>query len=344
MPDIVAVAFYQLGYRPHESVVLVGLHGPRLRVGVVIRGDLPPPSEQRRLIAGHLEALRRHGHDHAIALVVTEAAVQATPSGPLRLPHRTFVRRLRRGAPDHGLHLLEVLAVGPSRWRSYSCTDPACCPADGFPLEEALNGRAAAEFVALGRVLADDEAGLVADVEPGPAGPSSIGEPLPLTRGDAERMLRRWRELLARPETATPADLDRLAGALHHPGLRDSVLLTLIPDSGRVPDELVAGVHGGVTDAVFETPPDRELLERGRKVLSAVARSAPPGRRADALALLAWAAWWAGHGTRGRLLAGCALDDVPDHGLASLIDRLLALGIAPEWARGGRADAEGPIG
>jgi len=85
--------------------------------------------------------------------------------------------------------------------------------------------------------------------------------------------------------------------------------------------------------------PDAQVLERGRRVLSALARSAPPGRRAEVLALMSWAAWWQGEGGRGRLLAERALADRPGHRLAGLVLQMLAASLPPPWV--GRQDGAG---
>jgi hypothetical protein len=336
MPDLLAVAFYQIGYLPRESLVLVGLHGPRMRVGVVVRGDLPPPACQGRVVAAHLDAVRCNGHDGVIGLVVSDAVVPSGPTGRLRLPHRALVEELQRQAPGQGLLLRDVVAVGPSRWRSYRCTEPGCCPMAGRSLDEALNGRAATELIARGHILAAKEADLVADVEPvdtpvGQTPPGTRRRPGPV---DAEQALRRWRELLDSPDSVSGKDLVDLCGALQDHGVRDSVLLTLVPGAGTLPEEVLAGVDSSAITTVFQALPDPSLLERGRVILSAVARSAPPGSRADSLALLAWASWWSGRGARGRLLAERALADVPGHRLAVLVDRLLYLGVPPDWAQG----------
>lgn len=348
MADLVAVAFYRVGYRPRESLVTVGLSGPRHRMGVVCRIDLPPARHRRATVDSALRMLKREGHDHLAALIVSDAEPPASAPGPIRLPHRSLVRELERRAPRHGLSVIDVFAVGDSRWRSYRCPDPGCCPAEGYSLEAALSGPAAAQLIADGHVLAADEATLLADVDPVPAegeapvGSAPVGSaPAGSAPADARAVLARWRALLADPCALVPGDVGWLVEALDDHWLRDAVLLTLVPGSGTVPEEILAGADPTVMDTVFEANPDHELLERGRAVLSAVARSAPPGRRADALALLAWSAWFAGDGSRGRLLARRALTDSPTHRLARLVDQLLLLGVPPTWverdrpARGG---------
>ena len=345
--DLIAVAFYRIGYRPRESVVTVGLVGPRHRMGVVARIDLPPARHRRAAVDSMLRMLRREGHDHFAALIVSDAGPPAA-AGPVRLPHRAVARELERRAGRFGLSVIDLFAVNSSRWRSYRCPDPRCCPSEGYDLEAALTGPAAARLVAEGYVLASDEEGLLVDVAPRPEPraerpPGRVMEPpevrpvdvgdAPVDVGDAPvdaaEALARWRGLLADPSVAD--DVGWLVEALDDHWLRDAVLLTLVPGAGTVPEEVMAGADPAVMDKVLAAEPDAELLERGRVLLSAVARSAPPGQRADALALLAWSAWFAGHGSRGRLLAKRALADSPTHRLARLVDQLLLLGVPPVW-------------
>jgi hypothetical protein len=361
MADLVAMAFYRLGYRPRESLVVVGMHGPRHQVGVISRVDLPPHRPRRNVVRHQLELLQRENEHEVVVLVVSDVSPPASGTGPVALPHRPLVREVRREADRLGLHVFDVLAVGATSWRSYRCRDLTCCPAEGHSLEAALTGPAATHLVARGCVLAPDEPALVADVEPPresasgargsgarglgasgsteeevrppspPRGAASSGSALRLEPAEAASALARWRELLARPDTATPADLARLGDVLRDRWLRDSILLTLSPAAGTVPEEILVGGDPSAMDAVFDADPDDELLERGRLLLSGVARSAPAGRRADALALLAWAAWWEGNGARGRLLAGRAMADDPGHRLARLVDGLLLHAVAPPW-------------
>ncbi|HEX2806452.1 MAG TPA: DUF4192 family protein, partial [Kineosporiaceae bacterium] len=172
--------------------------------------------------------------------------------------------------------------------------------------------------------------------------PDRSPEPSPAGGLDASAALRRWRALLeasapAGARAEAPAQLGWLIEALQDRWLRDAVLLTLVPGSGTAPEELLAGGDDSVLDGLLDQAPDQELLERGRMLLSAVARAAPPGARVDALALLAWMSWWAGDGARARLLAARALTDQPTHRLARLVDSLLRVGVAPAWVQARRA-------
>jgi hypothetical protein len=385
--DVIAYAFYQLGYRPRESLILIGMHGPRLRTGLVVRVDLPPPDLIVEQVRHDLEVLRRAGEDAVMVLVVSDVRPEHPQAGdPQRRVVKALVRTIRRA----GWHLQDVVAVGDSTWRSLLCDDPLCCPPGGRPLSQVTASTAAATMVALGRVLAPDEGALVSDVdvpaahaamsagtttgtttaavtddttaatEITPASPSEVEERRgiapstqaetpptnPMDRTDdvpsldvparADEALERWRQLLHRAAVHPDrlGDVAWLGRALQDRWLRDAALLTLVPGSGTAPEELLAGADDGSLTGLFDERPDHELLEHGRVLLSAVARTAPPGERVDALALLAWMSWWAGDGARGRLLAGRALADGPGHRLAGLVDALLRLGVPPTWVPG----------
>jgi Domain of unknown function (DUF4192) len=339
-PDVIAYAFYRMGFRPRESLILVGLQGPGRLIGLVIRVDLPPRRQLRPALVRQLDVLRRAGEDSVVVLVVSDAQPDGDQTEPIALPHRGLVRDLLDLAADRGWWVQDVIAVSRSRWRSYLCVDPACCPPDGHPLEMVMDSAAAASMVCLGRVLATDENALVADVEATVAEPQPVGDGSRAVQAaspaDPAQLLRRWRLLLQRASApdALP-DVSWLVPALQDRWLRDAVLLTMVPDCGTAPEELLAGADDAVLDGMFDRCPDPELLERGRRVLSAVARSAPSGERVDALALLAWMSWWSGDGARGRLLSTRALADGPGHRLARLVDGLLRLGVPPTWATTG---------
>ncbi|MEJ2579755.1 MAG: DUF4192 family protein, partial [Kineosporiaceae bacterium] len=256
------------------------------------------------------------------------------PDGTPRLAHPGLVRPLRRELPSSGRQVVDVIGVGPTAFRSHLCSDPGCCPARGTPLSQVAASQVAATMVFGGASLLPDEESVIADVKPGPApearsGPG--GEPGWGGPADRTAALARWRELVVAGDP-DPGPLPGLLDALVEPSVRDALLLCLVPGSGELPERVLAGADGMVDLAgVLSHRPDPDLAERGRRVLSAAARYAPAGRRADPLAVLAWLAWWRGNGTRGRLLAMRALADVPGHRLAVLVTQLLAEGVPPPW-------------
>jgi hypothetical protein len=338
--DVIAFAFYQVGYRPRESLVLVGMRGPRCRLGLVVRVDLPPRRRLRAVVGRQLDVLDRFGDDALMILVISDTVVPPAADGTA-LPHRPLVRDLQRLARGQGWSVHDVIGIGAKSWRSYTCSDPGCCPTGGRPLQDVLASRVAAFRIADGRVLATEEAALIADVAPHPQADSDPSgdtrEPEPTGGLDAAEALRRWRTLIetagpaGTPSAPAPTQLTWLTEALEDRWLRDAILVTLVPGAGTAAEELLAGGDDGVLDGLLDRAPDQELLERGRILLSAVARTAPSGARVEALALLAWMSWWAGDGARARLLTERALIDRPGHRLAGLVDSLLRVGVAPAW-------------
>jgi len=353
-PDVIAYAFYQLGFRPRESLILIGLRSPRRRLGLVARVDLPPPEQLERMLSVQIDTLRSGGDEGAIVLLVSDAAdTGPVDPGVFPMPHRELAAALARHADRLNWPLRDVVLVGPTRWRSYQCDQPGCCPPEGFPLAAVSSSATAACLVASGRRLAPDEDALVADVEaadpdppagadPGPdpaedpdpgedPGEDLDDEPADEELLDAGVALARWRRLMADPQPSAGLDLGWLGSALQDHWFRDAVMLTLVPDSGTAAEELLAGADAAVMNGMLDRQPDPDLLERGRVLLAAVARSAARGERADALAVLAWMSWWSGDGVRCRLLTARALADQPGHRLAGLVERLRSVGKAPGW-------------
>ena len=137
--DVIAHAWYSLGYRPTSSLVFVPADRPIRRAGLVLRANLPPPAHPRALV--HLLARRvadrlmRYGSRSAVLLVASERALQAPP---VRL-----IRSLRTGLRHHGIALREVVGVTRRGFRSLGCHDRRCCPRSGHPLAAVTASRVA---------------------------------------------------------------------------------------------------------------------------------------------------------------------------------------------------------
>lgn len=349
--DVIAYAFYRLGYRPRESLVLIGLRGPRLRVGLSIRMDLPGAPAHSLPLEFPLRRLREHGDDAVVALVVSDPG----PGSPWPA-HRRLVRELRHRLRAAGLTVMDVLAVGPTHWRSYLCQDGGCCPVEGLPLTLVTSSPLAAWMVSQGQLLAADEASMLAYVDPppaseaaGPSVPAPAGgtappAPAPMDLPPREA-LARWLDLLhddprwAAEPPDPPPDVRWLASAVRDGRFRDALMLSFV--SRTATDEALAAASEGAVERLFEAQPDDELLTRGTVLLAAAARTAAPGDRGDVLAVLAWAAWYQGDGARARLLAARALADRPAQTLAALVDQLLIVGVSPGWVRGAPSGASG---
>ena len=354
--DVIALVWFQLGYRPRDSIVLVGLEGPRLRSGLLMRADLPPADVRRRdlqAMASRLTGTVMRGGARSVLVLVMEEQI--------------FVRRPRLVGPllhalrRRGVEVVDLLGVTATAFRSLRCADATCCPPGGTPLDAVMSSAVAAEFVLAGDTVARSEQELVADVvpagtvggeapEPGVetpvvgVGPAGIG-----AEGLDVLTARRswWRDWLTALDAGAiePSAARRLAVALDDLPLRDAVLVTAVESP---PDEIDVLLEpqsfeeacalfdqGGVADMwrLLAKPPDADRLARARAVLAAAARHGPAGHRGPALAVLAWLAWYSGDGARARLLVERAVQDQPDNTLGRLVGDLLEALVPPPWVR-----------
>ncbi|QJW36566.1 DUF4192 domain-containing protein [Cellulosimicrobium protaetiae] len=374
--DLLAYVPYRLGYRPRDSVVLVGLRPPRGRIGLVVRVDVSDVAELEhgpqlaRTLVGHLVA---DGAQRTVLVVYTDAPLRA--DGAAATPVRAAVEHCRDAVePLHGP--VDVWVVSSTGWYALDCREDDCCPPGGRPLHELESSEVGAHMVLAGTALADSrEAALriprapadarrraaraarrVQDRAPAPEGGR------PGASGDAA-CLAEWRSAVdlaaASARTAgsptagsVPATvLGRLAAGLGSVPVRDAVLVSLVPGTRDLADRTVRGgdVDAGtgraiaaLVDPVAGVAPDPAVTDPARAVLEAVVGHAPRGCTAPALTLLALVAWWHGDGGRaGRRLEEALAED-PTYRLALLLSSALDAGVPPGWIRGDvRAGAGG---
>ena len=121
-----------------------------------------------------------------------------------------------------------------------------------------------------------------------------------------------------RPVPLTPGQIASALRLLSHVPSRDRVIWDL---------SALAACDAGVWPLAFTK-------------LVAVMRAAPHPHAADAAAVAALAAWQAGDGMRAGVCVRTALDEDPEHRLASLLERVITAGLLPQiWQR---ALAAGP--
>jgi hypothetical protein len=216
-----------------------------------------------------------------------------------------------------------------------------------------------------GATLAPTEQGLIADVRPSPAAERlTRAAPLNLSRAERRRWWQRWVAAFEATRGGTPdpgLDLSDLGRALHDPDLRDAVLMHLLGvDPGALPGWVDDGWWEGTSrddddrgepwsgdqrpgdrqpgdqrlggvDGIPIGPPDEERLRNGEALLAAAVRTAAPGARGPALALLALLAWYLGRNSRARLLVEQAHADGRPLSLADLVEHLLLNYRRPPW-------------
>ncbi|MBA3340033.1 MAG: DUF4192 domain-containing protein [Geodermatophilaceae bacterium] len=162
---LIAAVPHLLGFPPEESLVLVGLRGPRCRLGITMRFDLPPdgpdcaPVEELKPLGA---ALVGDGASECLAMVMTACADQDDVA-----PYVSLVANLDEALYGCGVEVSDIVLVRNGRWRSYFCLDGQCCPAEGTPVPPP-SGELAAYTAFSGSVVRDSRADLVAMIAADP--------------------------------------------------------------------------------------------------------------------------------------------------------------------------------
>ncbi|MDT0278097.1 DUF4192 domain-containing protein [Blastococcus goldschmidtiae] len=335
-----------LGYRPHESIVLVSLGGGTgRRVGLTVRADLPPADHARQLMAVLARSLTTDAPRAALAFVVSEAPDETVPLLPpgvgpgggwgTDLPHRSLVHDLVLALDAVGLPLEQALLVRGERWWDFDCPGGCCAPGAGTSLPTGV-GELAAVAVAAGTVVAADRAELARRLAPPGessraameaavlrTAPRSAGGPREVATGR-----RRIRSVVARcrpgPGQQPPGDAEvaRIAWSLREPDVRDWALLLSLGDDAAAAEAL--------------------WIECTRR--------APSPLDAFPAALVAVCAWLRGDGALANIALDRALDSEPGNSLARLVEDALAACVPPRQLRallieaGRSAGVAGPPG
>lgn len=329
--DVLGVIPHRIGFAPQESLVVVSLHGPRRRDELVMRFDLAASRHDAAFGDEVIGRLRQHGADATLLVCYSEAPEPAV--GLLRAP---LIRSLRRDLRRAGIELVDALLVRGGRWWSYLCRDETCCPLQGTPVPAEPTPAAshyAAEAVAQGSVLLPDRATLVASVEhqSDPAweqawevigdrmltlvvhcGPDILRQ---VTCRSAEAVVERW----SLGDRAVAVD--------------DGVALCLGLRSKSARDQVMTMVLDH----------DPALLAA---LFAELARRTPDADAAPVCAVLAWAAYAAGHGALAAVAAERALRAEPGYTMAELVleglDRMVPPAEIREIAAAVRDELDAP--
>jgi hypothetical protein len=316
--ELIAAVPHLLGFYPHDSIVVVALHGKKL--GLTLRADLVGAEHAAALAEQLLRPIIRQDPT-GVALVV----IGGTPTPDAVPPHRVVVDALHEVLARTGLPVL-VAAWTPETvhgavWRCYH--DPLCggTVADpaASPLAAATVAAGAVTFSSreemIGLLTADDAASLQRRA-------------VLLEAADAEHPLSAG---LVRRRIARLRDLHRAAaaGTLH---LSDSVVAEVgsaLCDH-RVRDACLPWCSGRGAAAA-------------EQLWLALVRATPAPERAEPAALLAFTAYLRGNGA----LAGAALDVAgqacPEHSLSGLLRAALDAALPPHLLRQIAADAAAAV-
>ena len=301
---------WMLGFVPTESLVMLGLCGPRLQFGPVLRLDLHDPEIDEVIIAELLEIIvGRNVCDQVILVVYTDRG----SSDPLALlPRQALLQAASTRFEAVGIGVRDAVVARHGRWWSLLCDDPLCC---------APEGTAIAHEIPSAIELAYRSAGVI--------------PPMPSREALVD-------SLRLRPAAAVEVELGRLAAL--GPGFQSGSLETQLRDivgrdlgrRGAQPLEpaviallIFLVQHVAVRDAATELPYAGELaaaVALWREVYVAT----PEHYRPQVGAVLAVLAWEAG----ASALAACACESVlaldPGHKLSRLTLSLVGSGIRPD--------------
>jgi hypothetical protein len=335
-PGEIAAGLPQLlGFRPSESVVLIGLGGPSgARVGMTVRADIPPVARAADFARALVRSARTDRPDAVVVALVSEApdATQGNAARP-GLPHRLLLHELTVALTGSGIALRDALLVRAERWWSYDCPHACCEPGAGTPLPSGVTDLELAS-VAVGVVVESTREDLERRIEPPSGRPRSRDACLRLA-GERWAMAAElgWAAVAADAEAA----IEEGVGACGAAAGRS-------PD--RLTDELVARIVWGLRDTALR---DRVLLTAlGPDAAAAEAlwtectRRAPEPLDAAPATLLAVSAWLRGDGAMANVALERALDSDPDHRLARLLSEALAACLNPGQLRTLIATSAGP--
>jgi hypothetical protein len=293
-----------LGFAPVESLVVVALSGSGAVV-CVLRADLRDSEA-----AGALERLADLAADTGAASVVAVFVSRESALCPVcaeqfaEVSARLAELLAAKGARLAGGFVVDEIAAG-GRWQ---CVDG--CGARGV-LGDPLSSPLAAAAVLSGRRLYRDRVELAARVAVDAAAAAAVAAVMPTSAEpvcvrDAVRDAVAAARRMGAGETVEAQDLARVGASLTDVRVRDRLSTLAV-------SELAAGA---------------ELL------WTALARALPQPWRAEALALLAHAAYVRGEGPLAGVALAAALAEVPDHRFSGLLDQALQAGIQPEAVRG----------
>jgi hypothetical protein len=323
--EIAAALPHLLGFRPQESVVLLGLGGESgRRVGLTVRADIPPPEHNRSLATVLSRSLCTDRPDGALVLVVSEAADEQWV-GERALPHHDLVWEMCRALSRSAVPVGDALLVRDGRWWSYDCPDHCCDPGEGTPLPTGVSELEVAS-IATGTVVEPDRDALVARIAPPPA-PDRRAMAAACARVAVECSAAVLDTGLA-PVAAESWAAVTAAASRSRPGA---------PPAERLTDAEVARVVWGLRDGEVR---DRALtLALGDEPAAAeqlwaeCTRRAPAPLDAAPATLLAVSAWLRGDGAMANVALTRALDSEPGYGLARLLADALAACVTPSELR-----------
>lgn len=293
--DIVAIIPYLLGFDPVESVVVIGLDGPRRQFGPCFRLDLVDAACEVAAQVDYITSLVRH-------LSLQSVLVVAFSSQPERADR--VMDGVRAVLRDRQVDVHEALRADGQRWWSYTCDNPGCCTPEGT-LYDASSSRVAAEAVLAGMQRLPSRDALRRQFEPDPTRQPAVRDAV--------------EALVGRPPRRAQVD-DIIDKGLQSPTtLDDNEVAMLLRWLQALPRRDVVWIRIS-----------RPTAEAHFALWSHVMRCAPDDLMPPAGALAAFAAWLKGTGVLASHATDRVLEVAPQYSMAHLMHDILASAVHPE--------------
>ncbi|GAB3481553.1 DUF4192 domain-containing protein [Amycolatopsis cihanbeyliensis] len=303
-----------LGFRPEDSLVLIAHAMPRGdRIGLVLRGDLPPPGHEHEL-ARHLAAPLVADGAVGVTVVVVGRHPGESEDGSARVVHSTLVDAVSAVLGEWGMRTMHALWVPRiEKGARYHCYVDSTCTG---VLPEPTTTAAAAAVASAGQVTFGSREAMERLLAP-------VEDDVLARR--SERLTAACEES-ADPDTRTERHCREVCGALGELARGELGL-----DDDRVVALARALSDTRVRDACLTT-----VLPRGshrslvaEQLWLRLIREVPAPERAEAACLLGYSAYMRGEGALAGMAFDSALRADPAHVLSGLMVRALRAGMPP---------------
>jgi Domain of unknown function (DUF4192) len=321
--EILAAVPYLLGFHPAQSLVVIGARPPRDRVHVSFRYDLidPPDREFARELAEHARSV-------LVSQQVIVAIVVGYGPGALVTPVAEEFRA-RLGAA--GIDVREMLRVEDSRYWSYLCRDPECCPPDGVPFDISVSP-IAAQMTLAGNVTLPDRSALARTIaHVGGAAGASMAQATIRAENRAAALV------------AQAARSGRTYGGILRPVIDDglravSSAIGTYRRGGHIDsDDEFAWLTVTLADLRIRDDAwarmEPQYRQSHQRLWTDVLRRAQPRYVPAPACLLAFVAWQSGDGALANVALARALDSNPGYTMAQLLLEAVGSGLPPSKAR-----------
>lgn len=339
---------YLLGYHPEDSIVLVALHdrdgrgrfGGRARLGIPANPD-DWPAVAQQLTHGLVTGSQRRGaRPESMVVYLCQEPAEGEARHQVRERLRPLAQLLRTECGRLDVPVVEALCIADSRFWSYCCVTPECCPDDGVPMGLPGTSVLAAAATYAGLQVRGTLSELRARFHPWETA-AALEQERALDSANA-RLVPRILDDASRADVAD--ETLRQAGRVRSrfadaPAVAGTLLADLRDDELLTHDEaatLILGLQDRTTrDRAAEWMEGDEAAPALRLWRALARRCVGPYREhaAAPLTLAGWVAWSTGDDLEAREALAMALGADPGYLFARLLHQACNEGLDPESIR-----------